>query len=256
MSLVNAASFLCSHGFCLRHLLEPQLLPSLQAFVALGMITGLAWPVAASLISGQNVAATLESFDHLGAALLAAITGVGLLPLYGTRNTLWILAGLVLLAAISAATDRLLGSQKGKRFLHGRIGRALTHAVWPKSILWPGLLALFAILAVIVPNLGDRTPPGLSPRISHEDIRRIEQAKGIEDFFNPFFYSRLEGTEKGEGIIIATTSVLPDAKGWAAPSIWPWPWSRRHNLASKPCITKRRLLCTGLGKVSFLGRVA
>ncbi|GEM_PF-871946 len=186
-------------------------------FVALGMITGLAWPVAASLISGQNVAATLESFDHLGAALLAAITGVGLLPLYGTRNTLWILAGLVLLAAISAATDRLLGSQKGKRFLHGRIGRALTHAVWPKSILWPGLLALFAILAVIVPNLGDRTPPGLSPRISHEDIRRIEQAKGIEDFFNPFVYSRLEGTEKGEGIIIATTSVLPDAKGWGGP---------------------------------------
>ncbi|HON26037.1 MAG TPA: hypothetical protein PLJ73_09015, partial [Myxococcota bacterium] len=172
-------------------------------FVALGMITGLAWPVAASLISGQNVAATLESFDHLGAALLAAITGVGLLPLYGTRNTLWILAGLVLLAAISAATDRLLGSQKGKRFLHGRIGRALTHAVWPKSILWPGLLALFAILAVIVPNLGDRTPPGLSPRIPHEDIRRIEQAKGIEDFVNPFVYSRFEGTEKGEGIIIA-----------------------------------------------------
>lgn len=185
-------------------------------FVAVGVVTGAAWPIAAGLARLDGVAATLQSWDHLGAALLAGLTGVVLLPLFGTAATLAALAGGMGIAASAVMLDRVLVTPSGRRFLAGRAGRAWAFAAWPRGFALAGALGTLAVLAVAVPRLAGRPDPALSPELSAEAVRRVDPAQVVVRETRPFPHMRLQGVSDppGDAVMVATTAVVPGLRGW------------------------------------------
>lgn len=185
-------------------------------FGAVGVVTGAAWPVAAGLAGSRAVAATLETWDHRGASLFAGLTGVVLLPLFGTTWTCLALAGLMGIAAVAVVLDAGLRGDRARRWTATRMGRFLTFFVWPRSFAWPTIGLAVAVLAVAVPLLGNREDPALSAVLSEEAIRRLDPSQKVVAGSEPFLHHRLEGVRdpEGDAVAVATMAVAPDIRGW------------------------------------------
>ncbi len=186
--------------------------------VALGAGTGFAWPLAGTLAGREAVAATLEAADHWGAALLAPLTGSVVLALAGVEGTLWVMAGLLGVAALVLAADAWLAGRAGARFFGSRLGRLLSSPAFPHR-LWPAFLAFLAISAWLLWHQSQGAGPGPVTRLDPAQIRRFETFSREEFRQAPVPHHRLSGVQEppGDAVLATTQAAAPDVKGYGGP---------------------------------------
>ncbi|MBM4397834.1 MAG: 4Fe-4S binding protein [Deltaproteobacteria bacterium] len=172
-------------------------------FLALGALAGAAWPIAGAGLPAATRAAALEAADHWGAAIAAGIGGVIVLAVHGTDGALLALAGLNLVPLVASAARRLPAT------------RAAGPAI-PAAVAFLGLAALVTWHATTAPD------PGLSPRLSDRDLRRIEQFSSARAETSPIEHHVLDGVAAspppdGRAFAAATRAAAPDVAGWGGP---------------------------------------
>jgi hypothetical protein len=186
-------------------------------FSGLGLVSGAAWPLAAALAGEDDaLAATLESADHWGAAVLSAMTGTVLLGAWGMDGTFRVLAGLFVAPLVAVLLD--FRSATGIRFLRSRPGRILA---WPSLPyrLAPILASFLVLSGLVLVHAGSDREPGLETRVPAERLRRLDPFASERFESSPFDHHRLTGVrDPDQDAIVATTrAVAPDAKGWGGP---------------------------------------
>lgn len=186
--------------------------------VALGVATGVAWPLAGILAGREAVGATLEAADHWGAALLVPVSGSVALALFGVDGTLWAVAGLLAVAAVVVTVDGLAEGRAGARFFRGRAGRLLASPAFPHR-LWPALLAFLAMSAWLVWHASRVAGPGPVTRLDPIDLRRFETFTREEFREAPLPHHRLEEVQDppGDAVLATTQAAAPDVKGYGGP---------------------------------------
>jgi predicted membrane-bound spermidine synthase len=186
-------------------------------FLAVGALTGAAWPVAATLLGPHSgTSQELEAADHWGAALLAPVTGVVLLTLYGLGPTFAILAGLFGSAATFLLFEGWLGTSSGQMFLASRPGRALSWNVWPRGATLPALAMLVGVGAVLIGILGRPDDPMFGPVIPEDAVRRIEPRGTPEPRETPFPHHLVTAVTDpdGEATLVASAAISPETRGY------------------------------------------
>ncbi len=164
------------------------------------------------------MAATLEAADHWGAALLVPVSGSVALALFGVDGTLWVVAGLLAVAAVVVAVDAILGGHAGAGFFRSRAGRLLASPAFPHR-LWPALLAFLAMSAWLLWHASRAVGPGPVTRLDPADLRRFETFTREEFRQAPLPHHRLEGVQDppGDAVLATTQAAAPDVKGYGGP---------------------------------------
>lgn len=188
-------------------------------FLGTGLVTGAVWPVATALSRDADVAAALASWDHRGAAVLGGLTGVLLLPLYGTAWTCALLAGTLVVAAGAVALDAAARTPAWTRFAGTRVGRSLAFAAWPGGYGWPAAGIALAALALAAHLLGGPRDPAMSPELDPGVARRLDPSGNARPVASPFPHVLLEGVADppGDAVALSTMAVASGIRGWGGP---------------------------------------
>lgn len=188
-------------------------------FVLSGLAGGLYIPLAARFLHRQGIAgpaagAVLETFDHLGGAAGGLLTGIALLPLFGTRYALGLMAALLLanlpllwLGASAPAT----APGPDDRFARG--ARRGAYAAF-------GLVALLLSAALLL----QRSGTGEEARALQAAARRLAGPLAVTERTctppgaDSFIYFALTD-RKGQtnSYVIDTQPLSPEFQGYAGP---------------------------------------
>ncbi len=176
-----------------------------------GVVAGGLWPVISHAFRMQP-AASLETWDHLGAAVGAAIFGVLVLPVLGLRGTGVAAGALLGLAGAGLAMDRLRipGRLAG---LRGFLGHA-THP-WKRTAIVLTGLTLLAVLEL--PYL--KPPTRLKTTLPVKTLHNYETFSKAVKRTRPFVHYELSGVKQSKqgAVLTLSAAVAPDIKGFAGP---------------------------------------
>jgi len=187
-------------------------------FLSTGILTGAAWPLASSLAGAGMTAARLESADHWGAALMAGITGVFVVSIFGLHTTFMVIGGLFALAGVTLAFDAFLCSDIGSRLLDSQPGSAFSFRSLPFGAA-AAAIGFIAIASVLAFHLTRSPEPGMRTRLTRDELRRHESFTSDSFASSPFEHSLLEGVTDpdGDAVVSTTLAVAPDVKGYGGP---------------------------------------
>jgi spermidine synthase len=196
----------------------------LLLFLATGVVSGVALPLAASILSRAGASAggagaLLETADHLGGAAGAAVAGVLLVPLFGTVTTARVTGVLLLTAPVLLALEGAAASSLAARLPSRRLRRlrsGLTTFPYLKtSFVLLGIAGAVIALAVPVRRKLDRP----IVRLSEERLRAVVKADRYVEVESPWLHydAWQEGDDAPLCHSLSTMVVAGDVTGWAGP---------------------------------------
>jgi len=147
---------------------------------------------------------------------MSAVGGVICLAAFGISATFRALAGMVAIAGALAVLDGALSRRR--RPSSRRLWRSLSSPAFPWR--WaPAAGAFLALGSLLLWHASREPDPGLSPRLTPEDLRRIEPFSTAVPREDPFPHHRLEGLETGPGgaVVASTQAVAPEVRGYGGP---------------------------------------
>jgi predicted membrane-bound spermidine synthase len=159
-----------------------------MAFLLPGFCNGIYFPIAAARLNvikfhSDKSGSLLENADHLGAAIGASVTGLCLIPLLGTRNTLMIFA-VLLLINIPIAIFRIhktKGAKMNTEFHKTQLTRQIVFTILGTLIL---LLTFFLTI-----KMAGKTPEA-KDKLNREAIeattsKQQKKEQSVEELLGP-----------------------------------------------------------------------
>ena len=182
-----------------------------SALLFVGILTGFAWPCAASIIRSQSVANTLESKDHLGAAIFSLFGGVFVFAIFGFSPTLLFLASMFLVSALVIAWDVWL--KKTTPSQHPVL-RHFSFRSFSRYNTLGGVCLFAALLALLVYHMSSPATESQKTVLSLKDLSKLEEFQGADFHESPFPYHVLHGCGGGECYAVASQAVASEIKGY------------------------------------------
>jgi len=186
------------------------------AFMLSGVCSGCYWPLAADRLADSGfesgrAGSKLETADHIGAAAGALLTSLALVPVLGTRLTLFIFAMLILanapLAALKIFIPQRICSSDSIAFRLRRLGYFLF-----------GLAACVVLCSNLLTNAGSRLRPSLPQTAAHALVGqlRLEPASSLlADGSKRVNYFKVYQTEDNlAGFVFSSEDLAPQVRGF------------------------------------------
>ncbi len=183
-------------------------------FVLSGLCTGAYFPLAAARLADCGVetisaAGRLEMADHIGAAAGAFLTGLAIVPVVGTRATLFVFILLMLVNVVLAALRNRATAplSPGPAVLTRPLGYVL-FGLGACIILWSNLLAHSAQL--LAPPLPVQTVQALAAGLTFEKA----DIPGAQDNAQIDYFKLSDSDAKPAGYIFSTAQLAPEVRGF------------------------------------------
>ena len=194
-------------------------------FATAGVTFGLGFPVAGSLVAGggegtHGVGALLESADHWGAALGAAVVGVAMVPLLGPSATAMMLAAvLVVTGVVLPLPTWLRRSESPVIFwiLHHLEARGARRRLPWRNV--SGALLALSLALIAVAAIVRAHGSGPQVRFAEDQLRPMTQDVGLQLVKEPFVHYRgldLQGRATGD-VLCSSMAVADEIEGYGGP---------------------------------------
>ena len=181
------------------------------ALFFVGILTGFAWPSCAAIVRSSDVANTLESKDHLGAAIFSIFGGVFVFAIFGFSSTLLFLATMFMVSALVLVWDAWLRSVK---VLEHPLLRHLSFRSFSHYNTLGGVLLFIGLLALLVYHFSESEKQPQKTVLSQKDLSKLEEFQDAELRTSPFPHHVLHGCGGGECYAVASQAVAKDIKGY------------------------------------------
>jgi len=190
-----------------------------------GVVFGAIFPVAGAWIASTGedaggVGALLESADHWGAALGAAVVGVAMIPLLGPSTTAAVLAATMAVVAVALPLPEWLrGAAEGS--LAARVAEALArtgrHRIGVGGRTSGALLAA-GLAVVIVAAIVRAGAPGPRIRFDPQALAPLAGEASVVEREHPFLHYRGIAPDGREGAVIcASRAITDEIEGYGGP---------------------------------------
>lgn len=190
-------------------------------FLATGSLSGAAFPLAGRLAEGAErsagtIGALLESADHWGAALGAAVVGAVMVPVVGTGGSCLVVAAALGACGVALGLDSPAVTARLRR-LRGPLDRPGRHS-FPWHRLSYALVAL-TLIATSTATLLRQATDRPSVRIGPHRLSATVPAQRFEETARPFLHYRAfaEDEEQFHNVTFASLAVTDEIQGYAGP---------------------------------------
>jgi len=184
------------------------------AFVLCGLCAGCYFPLAAQQLADSGfetgqAGSKLETADHLGASVGGVVTGLALVPVLGTRATLFVFV-LLILANVPAAALRIYEPKKA--LISATAGfrlRGLGYALF-------GIGASVALCSNLLADAGRRLSPSL-PQYAAQALAgeaRLEVASTVVGDRDVKYFRAYKTEEKPIGYVFSSEDLAPKIRGF------------------------------------------
>jgi Na+-translocating ferredoxin:NAD+ oxidoreductase RnfG subunit len=184
------------------------------AFVLCGLCAGCYFPLAAGQLADSGfetgqAGSKLETADHLGASIGGVATSLALVPVLGTRATLFIFV-LLILANVPAAALRIYEPKKALISATGGFSlRGFGYALF-------GIGASVALCSNLLVHAGKRLSPSLPQYAAQAlaDQSRLERTSTVIRERDVDYFKAYGAEEKLTGYIFSSEDMAPEVRGF------------------------------------------
>jgi len=181
------------------------------AFILSGLCCGGYWPIAAAQLAGGSLnsgeaGSRLETADHLGACLGGLVTSLLMVPVLGTRTSLLVLIGLVLVN-LPTAVAGLVRPPASESAGLTRTGYALF-----------GFSACVVLCSNLLARASERSQPTLPPYVvtamAGEQQTRRTSAALSDGGRKADYVTILDADQKPAGYVFSSADFAPEVRGF------------------------------------------
>ncbi len=189
--------------------------------LALGcsFLTGAVFPAVSRFVdpAGEHpadVGASLETSDHVGAALGGLVFGVFLLPALGLERASLLVALLLVVAALLVGLESL----PVEKLIAGRCRRSFPWGAWSWRL---GLLVLLSMALGVTTRSAESVERRASllsaTGLEQEMVAYSRQGYRVEERREPFPHLRLHRDHRLDAVVFSTRHTAPNVRGYAGP---------------------------------------